>query len=228
MSAPGHRSPRYIAFSVLTVFIHASPPHRAAGIKLYVPGQYGSDASFISPSSPMAGKRRFLDTLTSLSLPALRISVGCFPQLVFTPGMVGFKFPAGKVDVIGSLDAQISFTTPEDTATFLAALLTSTSPSELVKLGHVAVQGDRVSFSDIIAAYEASHPGETLEVTQTELGEAFKLLPTLQGFAQMATFMRVEWAKGEADVTRGGTVELGNGLVPGWKPTTVAEYLATL
>lgn len=53
-------------------------------------------------------------------------------------------------------------------------------------------------------------------------------LKSAQGFAYFVQWMSVYWARGNADVTRGGTVELANGLVPGWKPESVEEYLARL
>lgn len=65
-------------------------------------------------------------------------------------------------------------------------------------------------------------------MTSTSVEETEKSIPTLEGYDFFWAWIQAAWARGEADLTSGGSVELANERVKGWKPTSVQDYLAKL
>lgn len=124
--------------------------------------------------------------------------------------------------------SQYSFTTCASIGTYLGALLTTLPATELVQLRQVRIEGDRATLNEAVALYEQSHPGVKIDVTYQSVEDAKVELSTLSGFDWFRAWLLLDWAQGQSDLTRGGTVKLDNGLVPGWKPETVKGYLARM
>jgi hypothetical protein len=102
---------------------------------------------------------------------------------------------------------------------------------KLIQLKGVRSQGDRVSFNDVVRLYEQSHPGQPkVEVTYQPVHQAQAEHDSIPGFTfpKLTLQLRLDWVGGNCDLTKGGRMVLSNSLVPGWKPTSVAEYLAPI
>lgn len=130
--------------------------------------------------------------------------------------------------VLFSSRSQASYITIPDLGTFVGQLLTSVPPSQLITLGEVSVEGSTASAAEAAAFYEQSHPGKKVELTTVPVEQARSELEGKQGMEYFLGWCKLMWAEGKADVTRGGTRETGNHLVPGWKPTTVQEFVSKL
>ena len=115
-----------------------------------------------------------------------------------------------------------------DLGSFLGQLLTSLPASQLTQLGQVAVEGSHSTTAQTIVYYEKSHPGSKVELTTTSIDEAEAVLKDKEGMDFFLSTLKVLFAQGFVDVTRGGERGTSNHLVPGWKPTTVEEFLSRL
>lgn len=141
--------------------------------------------------------------------------------------------PAFQADALPSYRSlltsrQYSFTTCHDIGSFLGPLLTSTPPATLTTLHRISIQGERLSLNAAVALYEASHPGSKVAVTHRPVAEAQAEHDAIEGFSfrKLVLWLLLDWVKGAGDVTKGGEVGVANGLVEGWRPESVGEYLA--
>ncbi|GAA5977621.1 hypothetical protein JCM11641_006878 [Rhodosporidiobolus odoratus] len=106
---------------------------KTVGVKLFVPSEFGNPSTDFTPTDHPAlyGKKKSQELLKELSLPALLVFTGPFPDFIFVP-FFGFDFASRKVNLIGTGNTPISFTTRSDIGPFLAHYLsTLTSTSDL-------------------------------------------------------------------------------------------------
>ncbi len=224
-------------------------------MRLFLPSEFGFPSRLFGPDSPLHGKRAFAESLQELGLPSLRVSTGFFPDTTFLPDFFGLHFPGGKARILGSPDVpvsrhcstrpsrsstvskadlrwvaflQLSFTTVNDIGSFLGQLLTTRPVDELLSLGEIAIEGSRATLGQTVAYYEQSRPGKHVDVTVVPIEQAEDELETKEGYAYVLDWLLLAVARGVGDLTAGGTVETANKLVPGWKPSSVRDYLATL
>lgn len=92
-------------------------------------------------------------------------------------------------------------------------------------LHDVRIQSSCATLAQTLAAYEASHPDSPkIELTTTSLAQAETKLKDKTGMHSAIGWLCLAWAKGEADLTRGGEVAVDNGLVEGWQPMGVGKF----
>ncbi|KAF9654289.1 NAD-P-binding protein [Thelephora ganbajun] len=187
---------------------------KAAGVKLFVPSEYGVDTESAT-SGPFLAKKKFSEFLKEIDLQYVKIFTGLWTDYCLSP-FLGWKFAEGKVTFGGSGDAKLSFTHRTDVARYIAYVLTRTPPSELAwKV--LRIQGELTSFNKIVADYEAK-TGKKLEVTRTPR----EVLAEGAGQGDIIAFLYYEW-----DV-HGGSVgsHLSNDLYPDWNPKSVIDAVA--
>ncbi|BGP39396.1 hypothetical protein JCM10449v2_003334 [Rhodotorula kratochvilovae] len=202
----------------------------AAGVKLFVPSEFGNPSTGLTPEDHPAlyGKRQAHDLVKEKGLPAVLVWTGPFPETTFNPAF-DIDFAAGKATLFGTGGTPISWTTRRDVARFTAhhlSTLTALPPASSPEI--LRIEGSRASFLDVVAAFEALHPTRgKVEVAHIPLEEARAIARDVEGdfVRSLLAYIRVKWEEG-ATVDEDGKTELSNGLWPEWSAKTVKEVLA--
>ncbi|KAG6832909.1 hypothetical protein H0H92_004793 [Tricholoma furcatifolium] len=121
---------------------------KGAGIKLFLPSEFSVPTQG-SKAGLFAKKDKRTKYIQSLGIPTCRIYNGFFMEMI--PDLVGSDFN-GKVNILQSLQGRvpISFTSIEDTAGFVAYILTELHPTHL-DYTSFRIQGQSASLVDIAA-----------------------------------------------------------------------------
>lgn len=119
---------------------------KAAGVKLFVPSEFGGlgDLDGHSQNPHLAPKEALRKKLKDIDLPYAVFYNGFFSDRFFSPDLTkisGLDFANGKATVNGVGDALISFTTRQDIAVYTAYVLTSL-PRESLEWRTFHIQGD--------------------------------------------------------------------------------------
>ncbi|KAF5338116.1 hypothetical protein D9758_015384 [Tetrapyrgos nigripes] len=131
---------------------------KEAGVKFFVPSEYGSVTIGLAEGNPLASKDRFAEFLKSIELPYVRYFTGLW--LRYVPWIIGYD-DNQKVNVIGKGESPISCTAEEDTCGFIAHTLTTLPPSQLSN-AHFRLEGDRLTIRQI--AQRLNKPINPVEV----------------------------------------------------------------
>jgi hypothetical protein len=111
----------------------------SAGVKLFVPAEFGDTID--GRSEPMFQLKQLIRTKSArLGLPTVGFSTGLWTEFVT---QLGFDLDAGKINIIGQGDSQLSTTSIEDVARFVAYVLTTLPKSQLENAKFI-LQGDIV------------------------------------------------------------------------------------
>ncbi|KAJ7773302.1 hypothetical protein B0H16DRAFT_1714196 [Mycena metata] len=174
--------------------IHASSPEdaagqkpvvdaaKAAGVKLYVPSEFGSPTDGHTEGL-LGAKNKLAEYAKSIGLPSVRIYTGLFTE--FIPFLMGYD-TNGKIRVIGKGDTPVSFTALSDVTGFVVYVLATLPPSELEN--HIfRLEGDRATSNELATKFNTSvdHidsvPGEGGEFI-THLLQTFEAGPGSSGW----------------------------------------------
>lgn len=186
---------------------------KAAGVKLFVPSEYGIDTEDATTGVFLA-KKKLSDYLKEIDLPYVKIFTGLWTDYCITPAW-GWQLDEGKVTFGGSGDAKASFIHRTDIARYVAYIFTHIPTSELAwKI--LRIQGELTSFNQIVVDYETK-TGKKLEVTRTPR----EVLAERASKGDLISFLFHEWDISGA--TAGSP--LTNDLYPDWKPKSVIETL---
>ncbi|KAJ7815349.1 hypothetical protein B0H13DRAFT_1740292 [Mycena leptocephala] len=124
---------------------------KLAGIKLFVPSEYGLPSDGYT-EGVLGAKNQIAAYLKSLKIPSARIYTG--PFIEFIPWLVGYG-DHGKIRIVGKGEAPVSFTAVADIAGFLAHVLTNLPPTELED--HIfRLEGERASLNSLGALFKTS------------------------------------------------------------------------
>jgi hypothetical protein len=187
---------------------------KEAGVKLFVPSEYGNDTDIIDESSWLFFKKQVHTGLEKLQLPYALYFTGPFSD--WAPGVLGAK--DGKITLVGKSEEPVSFTKIGDAADFIGYTLTHFSLDEL-NGARFRLEGSRSSFGELAKIYAETHPGTTIE--HEDPSEALKRAVEAKDFL---TWLKVEWnAGGGTTYSQGQTSS--NHLYPGWKPTDVRDIV---
>ncbi|GAA6035824.1 hypothetical protein JCM8097_005725 [Rhodosporidiobolus ruineniae] len=202
---------------------------KKAGVKLFVPGEFGNPSTKLTPEDHPAlhGKKKAQDLLKEVQLPAILVFTGPFLDTVFRP-YIGFDFQNGTVRLIGKGETPVSLTSRRDTARFLAHHLANLS--SLPSPGSPSVlrlEGDRSTFKDAAELYARLHPGTKLSYSYVSLDEADKIAKDVKAdFGKsLVTYLLTTWERG---ATTDEGEELSNGEWPEWKPLKLEEHFRSL
>jgi hypothetical protein len=109
----------------------------SAGVKLFVPTEYGDTSDGrLGPYFKL--KQSIRAESAKLGLPTVAFFTGLWTEWI---PHLGFDLNAGKININGQGDAQISATSIEDVARFIAYVLT-TLPKDQLENAKFSIQGD--------------------------------------------------------------------------------------
>ncbi|QRV73104.1 NmrA-like family domain-containing protein 1 [Ceratobasidium sp. AG-Ba] len=189
---------------------------KSAGVKLFVPSEYGGAfENDEHPSPVIQGKKTVLKAAKEAGLPVAVVSNGGFPEYCFIPPL-GYAFADKKVTVWGDGNHKVTWTTVRSVADWVANVL-KTVPLEQLKDKHLNIQGDSASPNEIVKLWEQKH-NDKLTVDYRPFKELEDRIK-----ADKNDFLAAildEWHSG-----RGELKPLSNDLYPGWKPETVESVL---
>lgn len=191
---------------------------KAAGVKLFVPSEYGTitkgiPAEDVSPF--LQGKMQVADHLQSIGLPSLRVFTGIFQE--FVQLLVGYGTNK-KVNIISSLkgDTPFSTTNTDDIGGFVAYVVTHHPLSALADKA-VRIEGDRLTLNELGAVLGA--PIEKVDVIPAPEGVPAAFLAHLQTLIDMG-YLNTETKLVDDDGSGGA-----NGLWEGHRWTPLKEFL---
>lgn len=99
----------------------------SSGVKRYIPWQFGVDYDLIGRGSPQDLFDEQLDVRDLLRAQSrtewVIISTGMFTSFLFDPAFGVVDVPVGRVNALGSLETQVTVTTPDDIGTLTAAIV---------------------------------------------------------------------------------------------------------
>ncbi|KLO19053.1 NAD-P-binding protein [Schizopora paradoxa] len=189
---------------------------KAAGVKLFVPSEFGGSIDGCSDHPIFATKNQVKKHLQDIDLPFAVFYTGLFPDYVLK-STFKFDFKGRKVFFGGSGGAPISWTCLPDIGRFVPHALT-TVPKEELKWRIFRIEGDRQSFNSLISSYE-QRTGAKIKVTKrprAQLEAALKENPT-----DFLTFLYVYWDIGGA--ASGKPEEICNDIWPEWNPRSAVD-----
>lgn len=191
---------------------------KAAGVKLFVPSEFGDATDRENLEGVFAIKQSVHRKLKELDLPYALFFTGPHSDFVFIP-LLGLDLKSGNVTVGLDGNGVNSFTTQRDIGRFVAYALTNLPPSKLERR-IVRIEAERKSFNQIFKEYE-ERTGKKLNVTyrsESELRAAISKNP-----ADVASVLQLDWGLGGGLV--GPLDELSVSDYPDWNPETIADVL---
>ncbi|KAA1474003.1 NAD-P-binding protein [Dentipellis sp. KUC8613] len=191
---------------------------KAAGVRLFVPSEFGGRSDEITEGL-LLPKKRFHARLQEIGLPYVLVYTGGFSDLIFN-SLLKLDLKSGKVSTGGDGSSPVSYTSRPDIGRFLAYVLTTLPPDQLNNK-ILRIEGERLSFSEVFKQYEAK-TGTKLDITYlpiADLEAAIKANP-----ADFVSLLQLGWAQGGGLV--GKKEDLSNGLYPEWNPKKVIEVIA--
>lgn len=150
---------------------------------------------------------------------------------------LGFDFANGKVDIGGTGNTPVSFTSRSDIARYVTHVLTTLPGSKLE--GRIfRIEGDRLvspratsscmkylflckTFNEIIAGYEKK-TGKKIDLSHTSQDALKENI--VKNPHDFLSDLRLSWDLGHGTI--GGNGETDNGLWPQWNPKKVLDILA--
>lgn len=125
-----------------------------------------------------------------------------------------------KADVFDA--RQVPLTTREDIARFLVHILT-TLPNEKLANETFIIQGDTVSFNDVVKLYEETH-GTRVTINHTSIEDAQAYIKANPGLDAFLAYLRLSWDINPASKEN----ETAHHLFPDWNPTKVKDVIKAL
>ncbi|KAH7099983.1 NAD(P)-binding protein, partial [Auriculariales sp. MPI-PUGE-AT-0066] len=189
---------------------------KAAGVKLFVPSEYGNPTHEVSADSLLHFKAALHQHLRTIGLPYTLYYTGWFSDYNFIPPF-GFDVANKTLTIVGKGNTPISFTSRPDVAHFIAYTLTHL-PEDKLQNATLGVEGDRRTLVSLKQTFEEVFGGE-FKLVHRDTDEVAKLVQE----KREAVFLDYILLSGEL-----GEVQIDNAqnsLVPGWQPLTVAAAL---
>jgi hypothetical protein len=178
--------------------------------------EYGNNTSDLTPDSLLYFKTALHQHLRSIGLPYTLYPTGWFSDVNFVPPF-GFDIANKTLEIIGSGNTPISFTTRPDIAHFVAYTLTHVSPHELENTT-LGVEGERATLLSLKPVFEDVFGGE-FRVVHRDAGEVEQLVKE-KGAQVFLEYIRLGGERGEVQIQNPK-----NTLVPGWTPLSISQAL---
>ncbi|EUC67629.1 isoflavone reductase-like protein [Rhizoctonia solani AG-3 Rhs1AP] len=189
---------------------------KKAGVKLFMPSEFGDPFEGEAEAEIFRAKRELHKLAKELEMPIAVILTGLFPDYCLVPVM-GWNFEAKAVDIWGTGDEKITWTTMPDIARYVAYVLGHV-PLTGLQDQVLGIQGDLKTANEVVALWEDKHKTK-LQVTYHSIQELHDRLAANPGDVLVAV-MR-ETAAGRSRVPE----PLSNDLYPGWNPKPIASVL---
>lgn len=191
---------------------------KAAGVKLFVPSEFGNETARPNPEGIMMIKQSVHHKCKELDLPYALFFTGPGPDYIFVPSF-DLDLKSGNVAVGLDGNAINSFTAQSDIGRYLAYVLTNL-PRSKIEWRIFRIEGERKSFNQIFKQHE-ERTGKELNVRykpESELEAAIAKNPS-----DAHSFLQLEWGRGGGLV--GSLDQLSVSEYPDWNPKTVADVL---
>ncbi|KAG9096511.1 hypothetical protein FRC06_008589 [Ceratobasidium sp. 370] len=189
---------------------------KTAGAKLFVPSEFGDPFEGEEQSGIFRAKRELHKLAKDIGMPITVLLTGLFPDYCLVPVM-GWNFEAKKVDIWGTGDEKITWTTMPDIARYIAHIL-SRVPIQGLQDQVLRIQGDLKSSNEVAQLWEEKHKTK-LQIIYRPVQELHDRLAADPGDV-LGTVLR-ESALGRSRVPE----PLSNDLFPGWDPKPVSSVL---
>jgi len=191
---------------------------KAAGVKLFVPSEFGNATDRKHPEGVFAVKQSVHHKLKELDLPYALFFTGPHTDYCFISS-IGLDLNSSNVTVGLDGNALNSFTSQPDVGRFVAYVLTNLPRSKL-EWRTFRIEAERKSFNQIFKEHE-ERTGKKLNVTYRSESELQAALEE-NGFDRVAT-LQLDWGLGGGLV---GTLDqLSVSEYPDWNPKTIADVL---
>ncbi|KZT55912.1 NAD(P)-binding protein [Calocera cornea HHB12733] len=139
---------------------------KAAGVKLFVPSEFGGDTS--SRTDGFYGiKAAQRARLTEIGLPWAFFATGPFADWIWYQPVLGLEIPTGKVEVLGTGNGLVTLTSRKDIARYVVHVLTTLPPSKFANRA-IRVEGQRISVNGVLEDYQ-KRTGKKLDITYVPL-----------------------------------------------------------
>ncbi|CAE6492420.1 unnamed protein product [Rhizoctonia solani] len=189
---------------------------KKAGVKLFMPSEFGDPFEGEEEAEIFRAKRDLHKLAKELEVPITVILTGLFPDYCLVPVM-GWNFEAKAVDIWGTGDEKITWTTMPDIARYVAYVLGHT-PLTGLQDQVLGIQGDLKTANEVVALWEDKHKTK-LQVTYHPIQELHDRIAANPGDV-LGAVMR-ETASGRSRVPE----PLSNDLYPGWNPKPIVDVL---
>ncbi|EJD40167.1 NAD(P)-binding protein [Auricularia subglabra TFB-10046 SS5] len=190
---------------------------KKAGVKLFVPSEFGSRTQDLPAENPLAFKAQFQQYLKSIGLPYTIYNVGLFADVPLNafPGVL--DIPAKKLTIVGKGETKISLATRPDIGHFVAYTLTHL-PASRLENGILGLEGSKLTFKEIATVWEKKYGGK-FEIEHRDPDAVLQEVKA-KGPAGILDYILWVFEQGYANVTD------DSALVPGWKPLSYDEAVA--
>jgi len=186
---------------------------KEAGVKLFVPAEYGA------PAIDMGGMKVALRTkCKEIGLPYTLFFVGIFLDIFFGTFM-GIDLEKGTAHIGGTGDEPLTFTAIADIGPYIAHVLT-TLPADKLEYATILIEGDRGNLNEIFAEYEKG-TGKTIKITHRPDEEMKASLAGNPGDFASLYYLKAEEGHGVI----GAPDEVNLYAPTGWKPKKIKEFL---
>ncbi|KZO93431.1 NAD-binding protein [Calocera viscosa TUFC12733] len=143
---------------------------KAVGVKLFVPSEYAGDTINRTEEGPVFGpKNELRKHLEQIGLPWAVFFTGPFSDWILYQPFLGFDIGNGKVEVSGTGDGVVSWTSRIDIARYVVYATTVLPPSKLHNRVF-KIEGERTSMNKVLAEYQV-RTGKKVEITYLPLEE---------------------------------------------------------
>ncbi|KAH9991970.1 NAD-P-binding protein [Russula compacta] len=191
---------------------------KAAGVKLFVPSEFGDATDRENPEGVFAVKQSVHHKLKELDLPYALFFTGPHLNYVFVPTL-GLDLKSGNVTVGLDGNALNSFTAQSDIGRFVVYVLTNLPRSKL-EWRVFRIEAERKSFNQIFKEHE-ERTGKKLKVTYRSESELKTSIA--KNSADIVPVLQLDWGLGGGLV---GTLDqLNASEYPDWNPKTIADLL---
>ncbi|KAI9438513.1 NAD-P-binding protein [Lactarius indigo] len=177
---------------------------KAAGVKLFVPSEFGDATDRQNPEGIFLVKQAVHHKCKELDLPYALFFTGAHPDFVFIP-LLGLDLQSGDV--------------ASDIGRYVAYVLTNL-PQSKIEWRTFRIESERKSFNQIFKQHEEK-TGKKLNVTyrpESELEAAITKNP-----ADVRSFLQLDWGRGGGLV--GSLDQLDVSEYPEWNPKSIADVL---
>ncbi|KAH9055143.1 NAD-P-binding protein [Lactarius deliciosus] len=191
---------------------------KAAGVKVFVPSEFGDVTDRQNPEGIFLVKQAVHHKCKELDLPYALFFTGVHPDVAFVP-FLGLDLQSGDVNVGLDGNALNSFTAQLDIGRYVAYVLTNL-PRSKIEWRTFRIESERKSFNQIFKQHEEK-TGKKLNVTyrpESELEAAIAKNP-----ADVRSFLQLDWGRGGGLV--GSLDQLSVSEYPDWNPKSIADVL---
>ncbi|TFK54330.1 hypothetical protein OE88DRAFT_1654953 [Heliocybe sulcata] len=194
---------------------------KQAGVKLFVPSEFGMSTPDLPREGFLAVKPEFQDALREIGVPYALFYTGNWLDWVFRP-IFGWDSANGRVAIPGDGNAPMSATSRTDASRYVVHVLTHL-PRDQLEGKTFRVEADRKTWNEILQLYQ-SKTGRIMQATYKPVSKLQAALKwDSREFADIANIIFLQTALGRGVVGQPG--ENDNDLFPDWNPSKYVDFM---